>query len=565
MRIIWVKIFILLANLGLLVTDKANIDVFPFYFENNKWGFIDKDFKEIIHPIYDDVTFFKFEKAVVKKGDYCGLINKKNEILMPIIYDIITIFNENIIVGMKDHISFLFHSKDNSIKKIPYETIGLWNDKIIIMADINNKVILYNITTSQLIKTDFDDIVCPKATFNFGDQAYNETAEILYNNSNLNKDIAIIVSHKKVGYINDDGSILIEPKYDFAFHFQNNIGIVKVGNYWGIINFKGEYIIKPKFESIFNDNTVTVEKENDIKDIAIFQSKVEYFGRNYINHGFIYVKKNNKWGVIDTNGKEIIKPKFIDGFSFFGNYGFIIKSDTIDEDSADHKTEVIDKNGNVKFKTKFNQCRFMSDTLFWFIKDNNFGIMHYSGKIIWEMEGIFVTAIEKGAIIKINGNYCIINSEGNFIEKTNFSRCIFPITEHDDFYHFSFRNNDSLVCFDVYGKRLFKLVGDYKLSYFPNKGNELMFYKNDSLGIVNKKGEIIIESKYKEITKISDHFYFGLLYNDGSNQIDDENVKAYLIQGKSNKRSVVIKKIPGNSFLSLLNYLKNNHLIHEIY
>lgn len=59
---------------------------------NNKWGLLDKNFKEVVKPIYDDIDFYHYKRTgliKVKLKDGYGLLDKNfNEIVKPIYYDI---------------------------------------------------------------------------------------------------------------------------------------------------------------------------------------------------------------------------------------------------------------------------------------------------------------------------------------------------------------------------------------------------------------------------------------------------------------------------------------------
>lgn len=93
----------------------------------------------------------------------------------------------------------------------------------------------------------------------------------------------------KFGYTNSKGDILIEPKYDFARVFINNVARVKVDNKWGLIDKKGNYLFEPQFDYISN----------------IYQDSIAY------------VVNNNHIGLVDKKGNEIlpIKELEIDRFN----------------------------------------------------------------------------------------------------------------------------------------------------------------------------------------------------------------------------------------------------------
>jgi hypothetical protein len=48
----------------------------------------------------------------------------------------------------------------------------------------------------------------------------------------------------KVGYINQTGNVVIDPKFDEGTNFYEELASVKVGNRWSIINFAGDFLIQ---------------------------------------------------------------------------------------------------------------------------------------------------------------------------------------------------------------------------------------------------------------------------------------------------------------------------------
>ena len=100
----------------------------------------------------------------------------------------------------------------------------------------------------------------------------------------------LVVYEGKKGIVNTKGKWLIR-EYDEILYGQENL-IVDINNWikvkrnskWGAINSDGEWIFKPQFD-----------------DVAIFTVQ-----------GQLTVKYNGKWGFIDTKGKWILEPKYDD-------------------------------------------------------------------------------------------------------------------------------------------------------------------------------------------------------------------------------------------------------------
>ncbi|WP_419508263.1 WG repeat-containing protein [Blautia sp.] len=140
-------------------------------------------------------------------------------------------------------------------------------------------------------------------------------------------------SDSKWGYINQDGEVVIECKYDSASGFDKD-GYAVVGmetdsdaseyyTIYGLINSKGEEIISPDY-SYINDS------------IANTCDNYGYRTISRLPYPFYY--EEEYWGVIDNNGNIMISPEY-SRISNIGDPGYYIASDAetgmygiIDED-----------------------------------------------------------------------------------------------------------------------------------------------------------------------------------------------------------------------------------------
>lgn len=73
---------------------EAKQDPFIKFQRGSKWGFKDKNGKELIPPIYDEVFNFKGDYACVERKQMFGFINRENELIIPYKYDWASSFSE---------------------------------------------------------------------------------------------------------------------------------------------------------------------------------------------------------------------------------------------------------------------------------------------------------------------------------------------------------------------------------------------------------------------------------------------------------------------------------------
>ncbi|MCL2249070.1 MAG: WG repeat-containing protein [Oscillospiraceae bacterium] len=103
----------------------------------------------------------------------------------------------------------------------------------------------------------------------------------------------------------------------------------KTDGKWGVIDLGTDWLIAPKYEGIVMDElgrsvgqTAVFVKDGDV--VKLF-SGGKWIGeefddaRPFSNEGYASVKKNGKWGFIDTTGELKIDYKFDDALSFSGH------------------------------------------------------------------------------------------------------------------------------------------------------------------------------------------------------------------------------------------------------
>ncbi len=154
---------------------------------NGKDGYINKEGKEVIKPIYDFAVNFHKGLARVKLNGKWGYINKDGKIAIKLIYDDVFEFSE-------DLAAVCSNGKWSYINKDGKEVIKL-----------NKKY---------------------------------ERAHEFHNG------LAAVCLKGKWGYINKEGKIVIKPIYDDADNFHKGLAQVKLNGNWSYINKEGKNEIR---------------------------------------------------------------------------------------------------------------------------------------------------------------------------------------------------------------------------------------------------------------------------------------------------------------------------------
>lgn len=144
-------------------------------------------------------------------------------------------------------------------------------------------------------------------------------------------------SKKKYGYINSQGDVVIKPIYDLANIFNEGVAIVgKKQNdtmKYLLIDKSGEEIAKLKSDDLHENSKMVFYNGVLIGTNKIFNKKGEVIYRASDKNtpisqynGYITVREDRKYGVINLEGDEIIEPIFDSGIIINKDYCIGINS-----------------------------------------------------------------------------------------------------------------------------------------------------------------------------------------------------------------------------------------------
>ncbi|MBB6459385.1 WG repeat-containing protein [Flammeovirga kamogawensis] len=451
------------------ITDEANsysIETIGNFYDNvayfkskdGFYGFIDENAEIVTKPIYALASDFNNGYAIVKKFDKFGLIYTDGTIQIPIEYDGIG------------------YNKGGWLKiKKGEGSIGKWG-----IIDITGKDIIPTIYDEIQIDATGANIkskgkwgrysktnkwnFTPKLNVNILEPFENGIAKIKRKPIIDPIDRKTITGYKYVGYIKENGTVLIPPVYTSIIGFERawkekeGLALIEKRNSSGFVNYNGEIALQPEYiQSSGFPEVWTIHK--GIAKARTIEGKQIF---------------------IDYNGKEVIQPEFdfiADNFQevWMDSSGVAIAQ-------LDNKKGLIDYEGKRVCPLIYDQIFAMNDKQFVAKKDNKWGLINYKGDTLITFKYDNSAPIHQSQYIKFikdstleytitqNGKWELSKGESitthpNKMEKMNTSK----LTN----YKFHFIGNDYAIVSKKGGSKL--------------------------QGVINEKGKVIVKLNFKKI------------------------------------------------------------------
>ncbi len=251
----------------------------------------------------------------------------------------------------------------------------------------------------------------------------------------------------KFGYINKNGELAIEYKFDYAEDFENGIAKIRIGDRntgkFAYINRKGAF--KTKMYSSLSDY------ENDVayasldnkyvlidtsgKEISKYYDDIGKFNENYawaklknkytfisikgqqfdlwfdeagdFSNGRAKIKIADKWGFVSKSGEISTQPIYDNVFNYQNNIAKVEKDD---------KSAFIDLNGKV-ITEWYDRIFMFSDERAVICKENKWGYIDINGRVVIKPTYDRAFAFSNGqALVVSNGQMITIDKQGNVVE-----------------------------------------------------------------------------------------------------------------------------------------------------
>jgi len=235
------------------------------------FGFIDKQGKELIPPVYEMVFPFSQGYAVVQSG----------KIVIPPKFDYMGDIHRGVAAVKKGSKWALIYNTGKELARAEFDEIKrIYNGSIAVKK--NNKWAIMNAKGEVLTPFEYDEI---KIRENEENSVRDFGRKELINDPGY----LLISKDKKWGVADIDGKIVIKTEFDDIYPFTNNTALIAKNKKWALIDSKGNI----KTEFIYDKLEPFIAGVENMKD-----------------HGIILFQREGKWGMLNLQGKEITAPLY---------------------------------------------------------------------------------------------------------------------------------------------------------------------------------------------------------------------------------------------------------------
>lgn len=401
---------------------------------NNLYGFIDQNGKEIAEPLFERCYWLNDSLLKVQKSDLYGLVTPSMQVVMPFVFHTLDAFGNYLLVNNGEK-SGIIDLNGNIIIPFQYDEIlpehswwrGNYLDSAYIRVKNKDKMGVINYLNEFVIRTGFESVdFWPNNQFLISE---NNRCTLLdskgdtlipwgkYQLSDPPSERLIAAGTSDgFGYIDSAQNVIIPFIYQKAHGFQHGLGTVQKEGFWGLINKKNEVIIPFKYASpiFFYNGIARLEKrQNGISKFAYMNSKCEFLTDFGYDEGLLFEKNytkvriNNKWGLLDNKGVEIIPVQF-DKIAV--RYGYVVVS-------TEEKYGLYNLKGDLILPATYSFVYPARDHPFIMVREGrNYGYVNHSGDVV--IPFIYENARNFAygrATVLINGESYEIDSLGNRI------------------------------------------------------------------------------------------------------------------------------------------------------
>ncbi len=416
----------------------------PYRAKNGKWGYCNAEKQIIIGAEYEEVECFpSVGCAIVKKKGKWGLIDSSGKVVRPCEYTWMARSDNGIRVNAGGYVN-----------KSNYPEGGKWG-----FLSISGKEIL---------------------PLRYTDVYENYTKEIY------------AVSSKGLRAYNLNGEEVITPEYEKVQVLSDTYTPVEIDGQWGLIDHSGKEVVRPQYNQIESTNyqnlfVVKIEQKwGFLHGKELLLRRYDYIGHLDIYDGYIDVSEDDKEGLVDSTGKEVVPLRYESIFRYSGGYMCI---------KLNGKYGFIDRTGREVIPPRYDYAFIFSEGYASVQNNGKYGFVDTTGKEVVPLRYDKVRDFTSGYAL------VMLNSKCSFIDHSG--REVIP-PRYDDIEDFS--------------EGFAAVMLDNKCGFIDSTGREVVPPRYDNVGcftqgyavvqmgnkygFIDRTGKEVIPPRYERISSI---------------------------------------------------------------
>lgn len=315
----------------------------------------------------------------------------------------------------------------------------------------------------------------------------------------------------RCGYVDSTGKMVIEAKYEKAYHFEEGVAWVKEPGADGfyLINKKGERLTTKTWTQVggFNDGTCTVyenEKMGFINNKGEQIVPCEYLGDGF-SEGLAclmpFDEQTAKYGFMDTNGKMAIPFQYNQaGTSSFENGECRVQINGV--------TCIINRKGEVVFKPTLtkNTMGFYNGLSASYTTSDRGVWGYYNRNNVWVIKPQFDNAHSFSAglaIVEKGGKFGLIDTLGNFVIPMQYTSLIGDAAL-DGYFVVELTEGGESIYLNRQGKPFTSVAVKF---IYPSYGSRFHSFSNQDgeYGYLNIDGTLHIAAQFEKADPFYEH------------------------------------------------------------
>jgi len=295
-------------------------------------GFIDKSGSEVIPFIYEDGESFDKGLAIVAKEDNYGMVDRTNKVVIPIAYELVSKFNSDLALVATNEGYGYVNREGKEVIPLQLEYASDFENGFAVV-EIQGKKGMINALGKLIIPPIYKWLepfnkhgLCRAendSLYGILDRNGAEVLPFVYNRiGEFQEGLAVINQNDLYGYVNSKGNIVIPIELDFKMEtlvwgkFQNGFTKFLEKDKMGIIDTTGEKVFPAIFEDIGEykvEDLVAVRKRGKwgfTNQSLRLMIPYSFTHAQSFSEGKAIVRENDGWGILDENGKWLLKPEY---------------------------------------------------------------------------------------------------------------------------------------------------------------------------------------------------------------------------------------------------------------